>query len=221
MTRQVRQKKKEKKEMLMLGQFEKRLSRCTVPLPRPSKSSAAQWRRRGAETELEHNPAQGAEGVDETGSITARTRARSGYFHEKGKLLRAAEAQFFHCCRFPAAANVCVLCVHPWSEMLPPDCEFWFQSGAGGTDRRAEHAAVHIASTRRLMNQTNNLADFTHREEAACKNTVGFRADPLLALKSGWSNQVLAQWGEPTPVWRCATMWDQFSGKNSPGLLFF
>lgn len=99
--------------MLKLGQFGKRLSRCTVPLPRPSKSSAAQWRRRGAETELEHNPAQGAEGVDETGSITARTCARSGYLHEKRKLLRVAEAQFFNGCRFPAAANVCVLCVHP------------------------------------------------------------------------------------------------------------
>lgn len=91
--------------MLMLGQLEKRLSRCTVPLPRPSKSSAAQWRRRGAETELEHNPAQGAEGVDETGSITARTRARSGYFHEKGKLLRAAEAQFFSLLPLPGSCQ--------------------------------------------------------------------------------------------------------------------
>lgn len=45
-----------KNKILELGQFEKRLSRSTVPLPRPSKSSAAQWRRRGAETELEHNP---------------------------------------------------------------------------------------------------------------------------------------------------------------------
>lgn len=204
--------------MLTLGQFEKRLSRCTVPLPRPSKSSAAQWRRRGAEPELEHNPAQGAEGVDETGSITARTRARSGYFHEK--LLRAAEAQFFHCCRFQRLCPLRAPLVRDASARLRVLVSV---GGRGGTDRRVKHAAVHIATTRRLTNQTKNLANFTRREEAACKNTVGFRADPLLALKSGWSNQVLAQWEEPTPGWRCATMQcgTNFPGKTRQTFFFF
>lgn len=195
---------KKKKEMLKLGQFEKRLSRCTVPLPRPSKSSAAQWRRRGAETELEHNPAQGAEGVDETGSITARTRAKSGYFHEERKLLRAAEVAVFSLLPLPGSCQL--LC--PLRAPLVRD--------ASGLARSGGRNMLLC-----ILRQQDNLANFSHREEAVCKNTVGFRADPLLALKSGRSNQVLAQWGEPTPVWRCATMWDQFFGKNSPDLLFF